>query len=74
MFFFKTADGAWIPCGPKQPGAVQITMQELAAQGLASQVFILLILIYAFIVCICVIYIMLNLGIHMFIMICVRCL
>lgn len=38
MFFFKNSDNMFIPCGPKQPGAVQITMQELAAQGLASQV------------------------------------
>lgn len=27
-----------MPCGPKQPGAVQTTMQELAAEGLASKV------------------------------------
>ncbi|KAH0996829.1 hypothetical protein GBA52_020693 [Prunus armeniaca] len=38
MFFFKSADNMWIPCGPKQPGAIQITMQELAAKGLASQI------------------------------------
>ncbi|PPD93636.1 hypothetical protein GOBAR_DD09424 [Gossypium barbadense] len=38
MFFFKTPDDMWMPCGPKQPGAVQITMQELAAKGLASQI------------------------------------
>lgn len=38
MFFVKTNSGTWVPCGPKQPGAVQITMQELAAQGLASQI------------------------------------
>lgn len=38
MFFYKNSDNMFIPCGPKQPGAVQITMQELAAQGLASQV------------------------------------
>ena len=43
MFFVKTNDGMWVPCGPKQPGAVQTTMQELAAKGLASQV-----LLYAF--------------------------
>lgn len=28
----------WMPCGPKQQGAVQITMQELAGQGLAAKV------------------------------------
>lgn len=38
MFFFKTPSDMWIPCGPKQPGAVQISMQELAGQGLASKV------------------------------------
>jgi Vps4 C terminal oligomerisation domain len=38
MFFFKTPDGLWMPCGPKQPGAIQITMTELASKGLASQV------------------------------------
>ena len=38
MFFVKTPSGAWVPCGPKQPGAIQITMQELAAKGLAAQV------------------------------------
>jgi hypothetical protein len=43
MFFFGTAEGdgdggAWTPCGPTRPGAVQITMQELAAKGLAAQV------------------------------------
>lgn len=38
MFFIKTPSGSWVPCGPKQPGAVQITMQELAAKGLAAQV------------------------------------
>ncbi|PIA58979.1 hypothetical protein AQUCO_00400085v1 [Aquilegia coerulea] len=38
MFFIKTNNGMWMPCGPKQRGAVQITMQELAAQGLAAQI------------------------------------
>lgn len=38
MFFFNTSDDMWVPCGPKQPGAVQITMQELAAKELASKV------------------------------------
>ncbi|GAB2269658.1 Vacuolar protein sorting-associated protein 4B [Dionaea muscipula] len=38
MFFYKSKGDTWVPCGPKQPGAVQITMQELAAQGLASKI------------------------------------
>lgn len=39
MFFFESPEGMWIPCGPKQQGAKQITMQDLATKGLASQVF-----------------------------------
>ncbi|PNX92171.1 vacuolar sorting-associated protein 4B-like [Trifolium pratense] len=38
MFFFKSPEGMWIPCGPKQQGAVQTTMQDLATKGLASQI------------------------------------
>ncbi|CAK9314297.1 unnamed protein product [Citrullus colocynthis] len=38
VFFLKTSDGMWVPCAPKQPGAVHITMQELAAQGFASKI------------------------------------
>ncbi|KAL6575717.1 Vacuolar protein sorting-associated protein 4B [Orobanche hederae] len=38
MFFIKTPNGLWMPCGPKQPGAVQISLQELAAQGLAAKI------------------------------------
>ncbi|KAE9463372.1 hypothetical protein C3L33_04714, partial [Rhododendron williamsianum] len=38
MFFVKTPSDTWIPCGPKQPGAVQTTMQDLAAEGLASKI------------------------------------
>ncbi|KAL8217139.1 hypothetical protein R6Q57_023976 [Mikania cordata] len=38
MFFFKTNEGLWVPCGPKQPRAIQTTMQELAAQGLAEKI------------------------------------
>ncbi|KAK2976171.1 hypothetical protein RJ640_028252 [Escallonia rubra] len=38
MYFFKRNDDMWVPCGPKQPGAVQTTMQDLAAKGLASQI------------------------------------
>jgi len=39
MFFYKNSNDMWVPCGPKQPGAVQITMQDLAAEGQASKVF-----------------------------------
>ncbi|PKI40531.1 hypothetical protein CRG98_039091 [Punica granatum] len=38
MFFIKTPNDLWVPCGPKQSGAVQISMQELAAQGEASKI------------------------------------
>ncbi|KAH9302732.1 hypothetical protein KI387_014315 [Taxus chinensis] len=41
MFFRKvsTEDGEmWMPCGPRQSGAVQTTMQELAVKGLASKI------------------------------------
>lgn len=38
MFFFKTPEGMWVPCGPKHPGAIQITMQDLASKGLAEKV------------------------------------
>ncbi|WJX44016.1 Vacuolar protein sorting-associated protein 4B [Trifolium repens] len=38
MFFFNDPEGMWIPCGQKQPNAVQITMQDLATQGLASKI------------------------------------
>ncbi|KAG7653528.1 P-loop containing nucleoside triphosphate hydrolase [Arabidopsis suecica] len=38
MFFFNAPDGTWIPCGPKQPGAIQITMQDLAEKGLAGKI------------------------------------
>ncbi|KHN27655.1 Vacuolar protein sorting-associated protein 4 [Glycine soja] len=38
MFFLKNPEGMWIPCGPKQQGAVQTSMQELAAKGLASKI------------------------------------
>uniref|UniRef100_A0A453NE47 AAA+ ATPase domain-containing protein n=1 Tax=Aegilops tauschii subsp. strangulata TaxID=200361 RepID=A0A453NE47_AEGTS len=41
MFFFRSEDGGgtWTPCGPKQPGAVQTTMEELAAEGMADQIY-----------------------------------
>ncbi|KAG0502509.1 hypothetical protein HPP92_002581, partial [Vanilla planifolia] len=38
MFFVKTSDGMWVPCGPKSAGAIQITMQELASEGLAAKI------------------------------------
>lgn len=38
MFFYKTNDDVWMPCGTRQPGAVHITMQELAAKGLAAKI------------------------------------
>lgn len=38
MFFVGLNDGTWVPCGPKQRGAVQTTMQDLAARGLAAKV------------------------------------
>ncbi|KAJ0238943.1 Protein SUPPRESSOR OF K(+) TRANSPORT GROWTH DEFECT 1 [Hirschfeldia incana] len=38
MFFFKSADGTWMPCGPRQPGAIQTTMQDLASKGLAEKI------------------------------------
>lgn len=38
MFFVNTHDDLWVPCGPKQRGAVQITMQDLAAKGLAAKI------------------------------------
>lgn len=38
MFFFKADGDMWMPCGPKQPGSVQTTMQELASKGLAAKV------------------------------------
>jgi len=41
MFFkkFSTEEGEmWMPCGPREPGAVQTTMQELAAEGLAAKI------------------------------------
>ncbi|KAE9461349.1 hypothetical protein C3L33_06745, partial [Rhododendron williamsianum] len=38
MYFVKTPDDLLMPCGPKQPGAVQTTMQDLDAKGLASKI------------------------------------
>uniref|UniRef100_A0ACD5V7D5 Uncharacterized protein n=1 Tax=Avena sativa TaxID=4498 RepID=A0ACD5V7D5_AVESA len=39
MFFFRSDDGStWTPCGSKQPGAVQTTMEELAEEGMADKI------------------------------------
>ncbi|CAI9118481.1 OLC1v1020059C1 [Oldenlandia corymbosa var. corymbosa] len=38
MFFVNTSSGLWMPCGPQQSGAVQTSIQELAAKGLASKI------------------------------------
>lgn len=38
MFFYKTEDDVLVPCGPRQPGAIQTTMQDLAAKGLAAKI------------------------------------
>ena len=34
----KDGEEIWMPCGPRQRGAVQTTMEELAAKGLAAKV------------------------------------
>ncbi|PWA73259.1 AAA+ ATPase domain-containing protein [Artemisia annua] len=38
MFFIKTSDDTWVPCGPRHPGAIEISMQDLATQGQASKI------------------------------------
>ncbi|KAI3961004.1 hypothetical protein MKW92_048144, partial [Papaver armeniacum] len=38
MFFINTKDDMWVPCGPKQRGAIQTTMQDLATKGLAAKI------------------------------------
>ncbi|KAK9056460.1 hypothetical protein SSX86_023821 [Deinandra increscens subsp. villosa] len=38
MFFIKKSDDIWVPCGPRQPGAIEITMQDLATRGEASKI------------------------------------
>ncbi|XP_047322578.1 protein SUPPRESSOR OF K(+) TRANSPORT GROWTH DEFECT 1 isoform X1 [Impatiens glandulifera] len=38
MYFIKTPEDLWMPCGPKQRGSIQTTMQDLAAKGLASKI------------------------------------
>ncbi|TKY53492.1 suppressor of K(+) transport growth defect 1 [Spatholobus suberectus] len=37
-FFRKTSKGMWVPCEPTRRGAVNISLEELDAQGLASMV------------------------------------
>ncbi|KAK7279039.1 hypothetical protein RJT34_24082 [Clitoria ternatea] len=37
-FFRKTSKGRWVPCEPTHRGAVSITLQELDAQGFASEI------------------------------------
>ncbi|XP_071729822.1 protein SUPPRESSOR OF K(+) TRANSPORT GROWTH DEFECT 1-like [Rutidosis leptorrhynchoides] len=38
IHFVKTREGLWVPCGPEQPAATLITIQDLAAQGLAEKI------------------------------------
>ncbi|CAL9190069.1 unnamed protein product [Musa hybrid cultivar] len=38
MHFHKSGDSLWLPCGLRHPGAIQTTLQELAAKGLAAKV------------------------------------
>ncbi|KAK1441618.1 hypothetical protein QVD17_07657 [Tagetes erecta] len=38
MFFIKKSDDTWVPCGPRHPGAIEITMQDLATRGEASKI------------------------------------
>ncbi|KAK7277239.1 hypothetical protein RIF29_18390 [Crotalaria pallida] len=37
-YFRKTSKGMWVPCEPTRRGAVNITLEELDAQGLASKI------------------------------------
>ncbi|KAM3685167.1 hypothetical protein ACJW31_11G097800 [Castanea mollissima] len=37
-FFKKNSSDMWVPCEPTERGAVQVTLQELDAQGLASKI------------------------------------
>ncbi|XP_024029230.1 protein SUPPRESSOR OF K(+) TRANSPORT GROWTH DEFECT 1 isoform X1 [Morus notabilis] len=37
-FFRKRSSGMWVPCKPTKRGAVEITLQELDAQGLGSKI------------------------------------
>ncbi|KAI3783680.1 hypothetical protein L1987_42766 [Smallanthus sonchifolius] len=36
--FIKKYDDTTVPCGPRQPGAIEITMQDLATRGEASKI------------------------------------
>ncbi|XP_076909753.1 protein SUPPRESSOR OF K(+) TRANSPORT GROWTH DEFECT 1-like [Bidens hawaiensis] len=38
VFFIKKSDDTWVPCGPRHPGAIEITMQDLATRGEASKI------------------------------------
>ncbi|WOL02821.1 protein SUPPRESSOR OF K(+) TRANSPORT GROWTH DEFECT 1 [Canna indica] len=38
MHFYKSSEGMWFPCGPRHPGAIQTTLQDLAAKGLAAKI------------------------------------
>ncbi|CAD5177792.1 unnamed protein product [Musa acuminata subsp. malaccensis] len=38
MHFHKSGDSMWLPCGPRHPGSIQTTLQELAAKGLAAKI------------------------------------
>ena len=53
MFFFRSDDneGTWTPCGSRQPGAVQTTMEELAAEGMADKVYSSSILLFCLLLC-----------------------
>ncbi|XP_065618231.1 protein SUPPRESSOR OF K(+) TRANSPORT GROWTH DEFECT 1 [Quercus suber] len=37
-FFKKDSSDVWVPCEPTEREAVQVTLQELDAQGLASKI------------------------------------
>ena len=37
-YFVKTSNSIWVPCDPIQCGAVQVTLQEIEVQSLASKV------------------------------------
>ncbi|KAG6475167.1 hypothetical protein ZIOFF_064385 [Zingiber officinale] len=36
--FYMTSEGMWLPCGPRHPAAVETTLQDLAAKGLADKI------------------------------------
>ncbi|THU49541.1 hypothetical protein C4D60_Mb06t10640 [Musa balbisiana] len=37
MHFHKSGNSMWLPCGPRHPGAIHTTLQELAAKCLAAK-------------------------------------